>query len=86
MKKCKQYYNIAKRSKSANYWNAYCRIKNSINYKIKTVNTNYYTKMFDNSLNGNRRQFWKYVRAKRKENHNISTLVVDGKPITESKC
>ena len=35
MKKRKWYHNIAKRSKSANDWNAYCRIKNCINYKIK---------------------------------------------------
>jgi len=86
MKKHKRYYNIAKRSKSANDWNAYRRIKNSINCKITTAHTNYYIRMFDNSLNGNRRQFWKYVTAQQKDNHNISTLVVDSKPITESKC
>ena len=56
MKKRKRYYNIAKQSKSANDWNAYRRIKNCINCKIKEAHTNYYTKMFDNSLNGNRRQ------------------------------
>jgi len=86
VKKRKRYYNIAKGSKAANDWNAYHRIKNSINCKIKTALTNYYTRMFDNSLNGNRRKFWKYVRAQRKDNHNISTLVVDGKPITELRC
>ena len=42
--------------------------------------------MFDNSLNGNRRQFWKYIRAQRKDNHSISTLVVDGKLVTETRC
>jgi len=77
---------MAKRAKLANDWNAYHRIKSCINCKIKEAHTNYYTKMFDNSHNGNRRQFWKYIRAQCKENHSISTLVVDGKPITESKC
>jgi len=86
MKKRKWYYNIGKKSKAANDWNAYHRTKDSINSKIKSTHTNYYTMMFDHSLNGNRKQFWKYVRAQQKDNHNISTLVVDGKPVTESKC
>ena len=30
--------------------------------------------MFDNSFNGNCKQFWKYIRAKCKDHHNISTL------------
>ena len=64
MKKRKWYYNIAKRSKSANDWNAYSRIKNCINCKIKVAHTNYYTTT--RSLNGNHKQFWKYIRAQRK--------------------
>ena len=69
MKRRKRLYNIAKRTKSTYNWNAYRRIKNSINCKIKTAHTRYYTRMFDNPLNGIRRQFWKYIRAQRKDNH-----------------
>jgi len=42
-------------------------------------------RIFDNSFNGNCRQFWKYIRAKHKDFHNISTLIVDGKVIPNSK-
>ena len=40
--------------------------------------------MFDNSFNGNRKQFWKCIRAKRKDHHNISILVVDGETISDT--
>ena len=85
MKRRKQLYNIAKRTKSSNDWNAYRKIKNSINSKIKVAHNNYFNRMFDNSFNGNRRQFWKYIRAKRKDYHNISTLIVDGESISDTK-
>ena len=32
------------------------------------------------------RQFWKYIRAKRKDDIGISTITVDGKPCTDSKA
>jgi len=38
--------------------------------------------MFDNSFNGNHKQFLKNIRAKHKDHHNISTLVVDGETIS----
>ena len=60
-------------------------MKNSINSKLKAAHNNYFIRLFDGSFGGNRRQFWKYIRAKRKENRNISTLVVDGQPISDSK-
>jgi len=40
--------------------------------------------MFDNSLNDNHKQFWKYIREKRKDHHIISTLVVDGETISDT--
>ena len=52
---------------------------------LKTAHNNYFSKLFDGSFSGNRRQFWKYIRAKRKDNHNISTLVTNGLPISDSK-
>jgi len=85
MKKRKKLYNIAKRTKSSSDWNAYRIIKNSINNKIKVAHNNYFSRMFDDSFDGNRRQFWKYIRAKRKDFHNISTLTVNGKVISDSK-
>jgi len=60
--------------------------KRALNCKIEKAHTNYYTKILDNSLNGNHRQFWKYIRTQYKDNHDISTLVVDGKPRTKLKC
>ena len=78
MKIRKQLYNMAKRTTTDENWNAYRRIKNSVNRKIKIAHKNHFNRMFDNSFNGNRKQFWKYTRAKRKDHQNISTLIVDG--------
>ena len=76
MKKRKHLYNIAKRTRSEDDWKAYRSLKNSINSKIKIAHYNYFNRMFDNSFNGNRKQFWKYIRAKLKNHHNMSTLMV----------
>jgi len=75
--------NIAKRSNSNDDWNPYRRIKNSVNSKIKIAHKNYFKRMFDNSFNGNHKQLWKYIRAKRKDHQNISTLIVDGETISD---
>jgi len=68
MKKHKQLYNIAKRSKSNNDRNAYRKLKNAISSKLKMTHNNYYGRNLDTSFNGNHRQFWKYIRAKQKTN------------------
>ena len=67
MKKHKYLYNTAKITKSASDWNAYRSLKNSINSMIKIAHYNYFNRMFDNSFNGNHKQFWKYIRAKSKK-------------------
>ena len=86
MKKRKHLYNIAKRTRSEDDWKAYRSLKHSINSKIKIAHYNYFNRMFDNSFNDNRKQFQKYIRAKRKDHvhHNISTLVVDGETILDT--
>ena len=85
MRKRKRLYNRARKRNFSEDWNAYRKMKNSINSMLKTAHNNYFSKLFDGSFSGNRRQFWKYIRAKRKDNHNISTLVTNGLPISDSK-
>ena len=50
MKVHKQLYNKAKRSNSQDNWEAYCKIKNSINTSLKEAHNIYYRRLFDNSL------------------------------------
>ena len=45
----------------------------------------YYSRLFEDSFSCNRRQFWKYIRAQRQDNHSIPTLHIDGQPINNSK-
>ena len=85
MKKRKKLYNKAKRSRLESDWSAYRNARNLVNSRLKEAHNNYYTKLFDNSFSGNRRQFWKYIRAKRQDKQDIPTLIVDGQPISNSK-
>jgi len=45
----------------------------------------YCSRLFDESFSSNRRQFWKYIRAKCKDATSISSLLVNGSLISESK-
>ena len=85
MKVRKRLYDIAKRSNSEGDWSTYCRIKNQINNKLKEAHNNYCSRLFDYSFGGSKRQFWKYIKAKRKDDVGISTIAVDGKPCTDAK-
>jgi len=85
MKVRKRLYNKAKRSNLQHDWNAYRRMKNTINTKLKEAHNNYYRRLFDSSFSGNRRQFWKYVRAKRQDKSDIPALFVDNQPIHSAK-
>jgi len=81
MKTQKRLYNIAKRNNTQGDWNAYKRIQTLINIKLKQAHNNYYARLFDTSFDGNKRQFWKYIKAKRKDTDVISTITVNGSPI-----
>ena len=84
MKIRKRLYNIAKKTNIQDDWVTYRKMKNLINAKLKEAHNNYYGRLFNNSFGGNKRQFWKYIRAKRKDTYEISTIVVDGIPYTDT--
>ena len=83
MKIRKHLYNTAKRTNSEDDLNAYRKLKNLI---INEAHNNYCSRLFDNSFGGRKRQFWKYIRAKRKDTSEISTLIVDGIACTDTKA
>ena len=45
----------------------------------------YYSRLFDDSFNCNWCQFWKYIRARRQNDHSIPTLYVNDQPINNPK-
>ena len=55
MKVRKHLYNKAKRSNSQSDWEAYRKIKNSINATLKEAHNVYYSRLFDSSFSGKRR-------------------------------
>jgi len=71
MKTRKRLYNTAKRNNTQHNWDAYKRMKNLINVKLKKAHNNYYARLLDISFDGNKRQFWKCIKAKRKDTNVI---------------
>ena len=45
----------------------------------------YYRRLFNNSFSGNHQQFWKYIRAKRQDNYDIPTLLINDQSIHSAK-
>ena len=62
-------------------WDAYKRMKN---VKLKEAHNDYYTRLFDTSFDGNKRQLWKYIKAKKKDTNVISTIMADGSPLSDT--
>ena len=85
MKKRKRLYDRAKQTGKPEDWAAYRLERNEVNSKLELAHLSYCNRLFDESFSGNRRQFWKYIRAKRKDATSISSLLVNGSLISESK-
>ena len=81
MKKRKLLYDKAKASNLRGDWEAYRRVKNEINVKLRAAHNMYYSRLFDDSFNCNRCQSWKYIRAQRQNDNSIPTLYVNDQPI-----
>ena len=54
------------------------------NVKLKEAHNDYYTRLFDTSFDGNKRQFCKYIKAKKKDTNVISTIMADGSPLSDT--
>jgi len=59
-------------------------MKNLLNAKLKKAHNNYYARLFNASFDGNKRQFWKYIKAKWKDTNVIPTITVDGIPLSDT--
>ena len=81
----KQLYNIAKQSDKSEDWAAYRSARNSVNSQLECAHNAYYGRLFDDSFAGNRRQFWKYIQARRKEPSGVSTLLIDNQSVSDPK-
>ena len=83
MKQRKRLYNRAKKTNRDEDWAAYRLARNEVNSKLESAHSSYCRRMFDDSFANNRRQFWKYIKAKRRDSSGISPLLVDGSIISD---
>ena len=67
MRHRKHLYDVAKQSGKLEDWAAYRSMRNLVNYELECAHNAYCSKLFDDSFSGNRRQFWKYIRTRRKD-------------------
>ena len=83
MRHRKHLYDVAKQSGKLEDWAAYRSMRNLVNYELECAHNAYCSKLFDDSFSGNRRQFWKYIRTRRKDSSGISTLLVNDQFISD---
>ena len=83
MKQRKRLYNRAKRTNKDEDWAAYRSVRNEVNSKLELTHSSYCRRMFDNSFANNRRQFWKYIKAKRRDSSGISPLLVNDSIVSD---
>ena len=83
MKQRKRLYNRAKKTNKDEDWAAYRSARNEVNSKLESAHSSYCRRMFDDSFANNRRQFWKYIKAKRRDSSGISPLLVDSSIISD---
>ena len=83
MKQRKRLYNRARKTNRDEDWAAYRSARNEVNSKLESAHSSYCRRMFDDSFANNRRQFWKYIKAKHRDSSGISPLLVDGSIISD---
>ena len=83
MRHRKHLYDVAKQSGKPEDWAAYRSMRNQGNKELECAHNTYCSKLFDDSFSGNRRQFWKYIRTRRKDSSGISTLLVNDEYISD---
>ena len=80
-RKKERYYGKAKKFGGQAKWDKYKQIKNEVNKELRKAQRSY---IADLSEAGNK-QFWKYIKTKRKDNVGIQSLKVDNQTITDDQ-
>ena len=84
MKKRKQQYNLAKKTKSLDAWESYRKLKNEIIKELEIAHDNYQNQLFTTNSNTTSKKFWRYIKSLRKDHVGVSALISNGKTLTDS--
>ena len=84
MKKRKQQYNLAKKTKSLDAWESYRKLKNEIIKELEIAHDNYQNQLFTTNSNTTSKKFWRYIKSLRKDHVGVPALISNGKTLTDS--
>ena len=87
-------YNTARRTKSDQNWHKFKQLRKTVHKEIEIAHRNYVNNLFDfdecddrngteNSKPRMTKRFWRYIKAKRKDQSGIPVLKVNGKDVTD---
>ena len=87
-------YNTARRTKSDHDWHKFKQLRKTVHKELEIAHQNYVNELFDfdefdnSTVAGNRnpqitKRFWRYIKAKRKDQSGIPVLRANGKDITD---
>lgn len=83
-----RYYNKAKQTDNENDWKLFKRLRSKIKRALKTAHRNYITNLLDTTKNNKYcigKRFWSYVKAMRKDDYGVLTLIVNGTQYSNNK-
>ena len=85
IRKKQRIYNMAKKSNSKESWIYFKQLRKDITDKLRNSYWEYLNNKLEPSLDRNSKKLWQFIKAKKKDNIGISKLIVENKPIKDSK-
>ena len=80
-RKKERYYYKAKKLGGQAKWDKYKQIKREVNKELRNAQRSYIASLTE----AGNKQFWKYIKTRRKDNVGIHSLKVDNQPITDDQ-
>ena len=85
MKHRRQLYDYAKQYNTEESWSSYRKAHNKVNIMVQSAHERYCTRILGTNFPGQQRQFWKYIKAMKKDNSSVPSLTVDNQTVISAK-
>ena len=85
MKHRRQLYDYAKQYNTKQSWSSYCKARNKVNIMVRSAHEWYRTRILDTTFSGQKYQFWKYIKAMKKDTSSTPSLTVDDRTVISAK-
>ena len=78
-------HDYAKQYNTKESWSSYRKARNKVNIMVQSTHERYRTRILDTTFSGQQRQFWKYIKAMKKDTSSIPSLTADNWTVISAK-